>query len=33
MKFDISKLLEIINAIMGLLKALAGAKENSQGTL
>lgn len=29
MKFDISTILEILNAIMGLLKAIFGAKEDA----
>ncbi len=33
MKVDISKILEILNAIMGLLKALISAKDNKEGTV
>lgn len=33
MKFDISKILEIINALMGLFKALISAKDNDEGTV
>lgn len=33
MKVDISKILEILNAIMGLLKALIKAKDNKDGTV